>query len=347
MKMKVVSAGLVIVLLSMGMVVITCGYTYPDDLIILTVQFNPNGGTPAPNNQRILSDAKAIHPQAMIKTGYYFDSWFMEDNLGTEWDFNTDTVTTDMTLYAGWESVPAGSFAVTFITNGGSFVPDQIKTAGALLDPVSSTRSGYALEGWYTEAGLVTQWDFANTITGTKSLYARWIRQWETGFSGTNYEFGSWLNPNHSYGYDPAKDAYWVENAKVGNGQFTCFQFDSPVGIDLTGYSGMSVDMAVDNAALANDMQWLFVRFWNDGEFQGQTRLRGMSEGQKEIDMANNPGVFVTVGDSETVFPQLFFGDFVDREWSNITSILFYIEHKAPHGADLDGKIYIRNILFF
>ena len=349
MKMKVVLAALGIVLLSLVTVVIACGYTYPADLVIVTVRFEPNGGTPAPNNQRILAGTTAVHPQAMRKTGNTFVGWFLEEDFGEEWDFD-DIVTTDMTLYAKWEEVPTGFHLVVFITNGGSFIPDKIVDPDDVLDPdeITTTRSGFAFEGWYTDITLETKWVFTTSITEDTTLYARWIRQYETGFSGTVYEFGPWMSDNHSSGYDPVMGAYWVENAKNSTGQFIFFQFDYPDGVDLTGYSGMSVDMAVNNAALANEMQWLFVRFWNDGVLQGQTRLRGMSEGQVEVTMASNPGQFFTIGDSETVFPQLFDGGFVDREWSNITRMLFYIEHKAPYGPNVvDGRIYIRNIVFF
>ena len=67
-----------------------------------TVSFNSNGGTEVPP-QTIKKGEKAVKPEtAPTLNGYMFVTWYKETDLKTEWKFDTDTVTTNITLYAEW-----------------------------------------------------------------------------------------------------------------------------------------------------------------------------------------------------------------------------------------------------
>lgn len=78
---------------------------------------------------------------------------------------------------------------VTFNANGGTFlsgstlsvlVPHNTQAAAPSTPP---TKTGYHVDGWYTEAGCIAQWNFSTqTITGDKQLYAKWAPN-----SGTSY----------------------------------------------------------------------------------------------------------------------------------------------------------------
>lgn len=67
-----------------------------------TVSFNSLGGTDiAPQEQMYgeLIDA----PEPPTREGYTFTGWYRDNACYVPWDFETDTVETDTTLYAGWE----------------------------------------------------------------------------------------------------------------------------------------------------------------------------------------------------------------------------------------------------
>ena len=67
-----------------------------------TVAFNSNGGTSAAS-QTVTSGAKASQPQGVTKSGYTLAGWFTDNAAFTsEWDFDADTVTQNITLYAKW-----------------------------------------------------------------------------------------------------------------------------------------------------------------------------------------------------------------------------------------------------
>ena len=68
-----------------------------------TVTFNADGGTPAPPPQTVAGGGKATQPQ-VEKTGYEVVGWYKDEKFatGTRWNFATDTVTANITLYALW-----------------------------------------------------------------------------------------------------------------------------------------------------------------------------------------------------------------------------------------------------
>lgn len=47
---------------------------------------------------------------------------------------------------------------------------------GSKLSQPTSSKFGYTVEGWYTEAGFTNKWDFSSrTVTGITKLYAKWV----------------------------------------------------------------------------------------------------------------------------------------------------------------------------
>ena len=67
-----------------------------------TVIFNSNGGSVV-SSQTVKSGGKIAKPQDPIYLGYTFDVWYKEKRSTTEWRFETDVVTENITLYANWD----------------------------------------------------------------------------------------------------------------------------------------------------------------------------------------------------------------------------------------------------
>ena len=68
------------------------------------VKFNAKGGTPEPDTQYIENGGKVTEPSNPTQAGYTFGGWYKNADCsdGQEWNFATDTVTGNMTLYAKW-----------------------------------------------------------------------------------------------------------------------------------------------------------------------------------------------------------------------------------------------------
>lgn len=78
------------------------------------VEFDANGGSPAPKTQYIKNGGKVTEPSPQpTKAGHTLDGWFTAPTEGsTQWVFATNKVTEDMTLYAKWTPVTNAQYAV-------------------------------------------------------------------------------------------------------------------------------------------------------------------------------------------------------------------------------------------
>ena len=67
-----------------------------------TIVFDSKGGTDvAPQNQMYGDLLEA--PEPPTREGYTFQGWYKDAACDLLWNMETDTVETDMTLYAGWQ----------------------------------------------------------------------------------------------------------------------------------------------------------------------------------------------------------------------------------------------------
>ncbi|MBU1143987.1 MAG: InlB B-repeat-containing protein [Firmicutes bacterium] len=142
-------------------------------IVTYSVTFNVDGGS-AVDSQTIVSGAKATAPTAPTKANYTFDGWYKEVGLTTAWNFATDTVTSNTTLYAKWTPI---TFTVTFNVDGGSAVASlpSVMSGTMITAPTAPTKAHYTFDGWYKEVGLTTAWNFVtDTVTANTTLYAKW-----------------------------------------------------------------------------------------------------------------------------------------------------------------------------
>lgn len=120
-----------------------------------TVSFDPDGGTPDPEDQSIVYGNLVSLVSDPTKTGHSFVCW-IEVN-GEEmipnfierpdcWNFETDEVTHDTTLRALWQ---INEYTITFDSAGGSAVaPITQDYDTSVTAPANPTRSGYVFDGW-------------------------------------------------------------------------------------------------------------------------------------------------------------------------------------------------------
>lgn len=65
------------------------------------VSFNSMGGSVV-QSQSVADGELATEPTAPTKAGFTFGGWYSDLDLTVAWDFSTDTVDSDMMLYAKW-----------------------------------------------------------------------------------------------------------------------------------------------------------------------------------------------------------------------------------------------------
>ncbi len=156
-----------------GAVTATCTITVQQ---AFTVSFDTNGGPSSINSQSVTSGTTATFPGAPGRDGYGFASWYADTELTDEWNFSTDTVTEDLTLYVKWN---LNVYTIVYNVGGGTLTGETTSYSieSAAITLVEPTKTDYTFGGWYEDAQFsgepVTK--IASGSYGNKDLYARWL----------------------------------------------------------------------------------------------------------------------------------------------------------------------------
>ena len=118
-------------------------------------------GAGAVNPMRIGVGATIPQPQGLSRPGYYLVGWYREADFATKWNFATDKVTADMTLYAKWVSsndmAGAEIIAGDMVINGRN-ADIRIPNASATFSfSEHITVSPYAVYGIYTDQACTAE----------------------------------------------------------------------------------------------------------------------------------------------------------------------------------------------
>lgn len=105
---------------------------------------------------------------------------------------------------------------VTFNSNGGSDVPEQIRANAAATKPADPTRSGYVFAGWYTDEACTAAYDFTQPVTDSVTLYAKWEaapRYYYNSGTTTDTDNGDENKKGSPKTFDPGAGIYAVSVA--------------------------------------------------------------------------------------------------------------------------------------
>lgn len=129
---------------------------------VYTVSFDTGFSTKV-QDQKVKEGYKVEKP-SISRTGYEFDGWFYNDEA---WSFNSNTVTSDMTLVAHWT---ANTYTVKFNNTKGDNPEDATYTYDSNVTlPIVPNVDGYTMSGWYNGNTLVSngKWNIADDVTLT------------------------------------------------------------------------------------------------------------------------------------------------------------------------------------
>lgn len=142
------------------------------------VTFRPNNGD---SSYFVVVPANSLIPPQTSPTmeGYTFIGWYKDEACTSPWNFDTDKVFSNTTLYGGWEvfvpPVPPDC-NITFRPNNGD--PDTtiiVLTGEFIPRPAAPTRSGYIFIGWYVDEACTSPWNFeVNKVEDHMILYGGW-----------------------------------------------------------------------------------------------------------------------------------------------------------------------------
>lgn len=179
-----------------------------------TVTFNSNGGSSV-DSQIVIVDQTVTEPTPPTKTGYNFVNWRTAEEV--IWDFATNTVDEDITLFANWSKV---TYSITYSNLEGTTHSNplsfDVETPTITLS-TPSERSGYTFSGWFT---ALTGGSQVTTIilgtTGNQTLYARWTSNepvetvlYSTGFESSQGFSSSTVYNNTVIAYFGPSQQQW------------------------------------------------------------------------------------------------------------------------------------------
>ena len=176
-----------------------------------TVSFNVNGhGTAPADRTGVRYEATIDAPTDLTETGYTFGGWYKEIDCSTAWDFATDAVNANTTLYAKWT---IKTYAVSFAANEsewGTVEPGStitveygtgikenadgsVTVGGTTVAPTPAAgtdRYEYGFGGWTLADGS----PLPAAVTGDTALLAsftRGVRAYAVSFAANNASWGT------------------------------------------------------------------------------------------------------------------------------------------------------------
>jgi uncharacterized protein (TIGR02145 family)/uncharacterized repeat protein (TIGR02543 family) len=146
-----------------------------------TVTFNNEGGSPvSPVTVNFgLTIAKPANP---TRVGYTFIAWYKESSYATQWNFASDVVTDNITLYAKWT---INQYTINFDLQGPAshLTPSSIPSATINYNSLATKpypdpqKTSYVFDKWCKIVGIDTiAWNFSSdVVTDNITLYAKWL----------------------------------------------------------------------------------------------------------------------------------------------------------------------------
>ncbi len=204
-----------------------------------TFTFEANGGS-AVASQQIEEGKHATAPEDPTKDGYVFDGWYKEATFATIYDFETEVVTSDTTVYANWVAKSGESdlnkaifyYNYDGAPNDGVYQTKEFQDGAKLRKPSTDpTRAGYSFGGWYMEPTCETEFKNNTVYTGDQAIYAQWSKTYTLEAEDTQLT-----------GFDPEEDETANgQGNKIGHGISSDFSGVGCIGNDPSASNGKAV----------------------------------------------------------------------------------------------------------
>ena len=141
-----------------------------------TVAFNTDGGSTINSIEVDLGStiSKPSDPtkQSSGYINYTFVGWYKDSNKTQEFNFTTDTINGNTTLYAKW-TASYTKFEVTYYNGDNKLSSEQV-TAEGTITYQAPTITGFTFEGWFTDKGFTKAFAATTPVTGNLTLYAKY-----------------------------------------------------------------------------------------------------------------------------------------------------------------------------
>ncbi len=149
-----------------------------------TVRFDSQKGTEV-SAKEVEKGKKVAKPEDPTREGYIFKGWYKEAGCTNAWNFDTDVVDKDLTLFAKWEAKPVVVVHKVYfhLTANDIVTPVEVED-GELVDVPQTPVDPYKeFTNWYTSPTTQnedTVFGFSTPIDADIHLYAGWTQKYDT-----------------------------------------------------------------------------------------------------------------------------------------------------------------------
>lgn len=148
--------------------------TSPDPVTTYRVTFSvPSGASFAYTDSKGYESGEKITVPSVnpTKTGYVFEGWYKDSNYRTQWNFNVDTITSNITLYAKFSEINLTFdeiFASLKVYSQLAFNVNEVEGGGVSVVEKTVTYSSFSGPG---QLSISSSGDVTNYITSDSSLF--------------------------------------------------------------------------------------------------------------------------------------------------------------------------------
>ena len=284
-------------------------------------------GAPAIDAQKVAENTRATKPTDPTRSGYEFGGWYKEALCTNAFDFNTDTITANTTIYAKWNKLYNVTFNLGY--DGAPTIDTQNVVDGAkATKPTDPTRTGYDFAGWYKENTFTNEFNFnTEAITADTIIYAKWNQIYKVTYKYNYTDAPADIVEDAVNGKAQTKvlddRGYFIFAGWSTNAEGTdSFDFNTVLTGNITLYAKWN-----DTTPQQQDTTIVFKLYYNTGEL-----------GQYLDDQTIEKGEFLTVADPSIDETYMFAGWYSDPECTQ----LFDLDSPQFEGANLYAKWRIR-----
>ena len=138
---------------------------------VFTVFFETSGGSPVPENMTVDAGSTIEPPEEAIKkSGFSLNGWCKDEDCTEFWDFEHDTVTKNVTLYANWKPGKKGGGGGG---GGSSSSSGNSGSTGTQSGPVDPTVN-WPTDLWAEDGWTLSQITVPGNGTGTAGNF-EWV----------------------------------------------------------------------------------------------------------------------------------------------------------------------------
>lgn len=123
---------------------------------LVNVTFDSCGGSSIEGQNNLEPGSLAKEPTEPIREGYHFTGWYKETSCKTAWDFKTDKVTEDVTIYAGWKKIGVEEIFPDIRTSDWYYGAVQFAYDNGIMKGKG--------DGTFAPAGKLTRAEFVTTL---------------------------------------------------------------------------------------------------------------------------------------------------------------------------------------